>query len=71
MNGTLPTAKACLSHPEDGIPSDREEFGKGISSPHLLVLGFTPPASLRTVSPLGDVSTVNILLQTVWNLSRG
>lgn len=71
MHGTLPTAKTWLWHPEGGTPFDREEFGKGISSPHLQGVGFTPPASFLTISPLGDVSTFNLLLRTVWNLSRG
>ena len=57
MQGNLPTAKTCMGHAEDGTPCDREEFGKGTSSPHLLVLGFPPPASFLTISPLGEVST--------------
>ena len=71
MHGTLPTAKTYLSYLEDGTPFDRKEFRKGTSSPHRLVLGFTPPTSFLTTSSLGDINTVNILLHTVWNLSRG
>ena len=54
MHGTLPTAKTCMGHTEDGTPLVREEFGTGTSSPHLLVLGFPPPASFLTISPLGE-----------------
>ena len=71
VQGTLLTARTCLGPLEDGTPSDREEFGKGTSSPHLLVFGFPPPDSFLTISPLGEVSTFNILFRTVWNLSAG
>ena len=52
--GSQLTAKTCLGHPEDGGPFGREDFGKVTSSPHLLVVGFPPPASFLTVSPLGE-----------------
>ena len=71
IHGTFPTAKTCLWHPEDGTRLDQEDFGKGTSTPNLLVVGFTPPASFLTISPLEDVSTFNILLHRVWGLSRG
>ena len=50
MQGTLPTAKTCMGHSEDGTPSDREEFGKVTSSPRLLVFG-SPLQLLSLESP--------------------
>ena len=29
LQGTIPIAKTCQSHPEGGTPSEQEEFGKG------------------------------------------
>ena len=71
IHGNFPTAKTCLWHPEDGTWLDQEDFGKGTSSLNLMVVEFTRPASFLTISPLEDVSTFNVLLHRVGNLSTG
>ena len=58
VQGSQPTAKTCMGHPEDGGPSGREESGKVTSYSHLLVLGFPTPASFLKVSTPGRGTTL-------------
>ena len=53
VEGILPSAKTCMGNPEYGPPCDWKRFQMHLSF-RPLVLGFTIPDALLTLSALGE-----------------
>ena len=53
VQGILPSPKTCMGNPEYGPPCDGKGFKMHLSF-RILVLGFTIPDALPTLSPHGE-----------------